>query len=772
MQLPSRRVLSLLMAGLILTPAAALAQSSTSKVEKVEKDEDALDRARRGQRNEVENFYRSQAQSELDFDAAWRIPERTIELPWAEVKLGAGYIVPVKPAELDEKDTAGQEVPERKYIGAVFLGDGSFEWTAPTPTEQWMLNFGLSELKIKTDELSKLDTDIAGGAVLFFNGRYRALLEEGGEAATLDSKQQKAVKGMWKSRADLFQSQMARMDTVDTYQGEERGFFVLDMATDTFKNKLPWLTYNTDPGAHEGNQLFVIKRYALNKDSLNSWDLGSWVSPELDAANTDRELAYLALHNPVDIQHYVMDMRVYRDNDVGEWGMAIDGSVEFEFLDDNQKMIAFDMAAEGENEQPIEVQNVTDTEGNLLPFLHKGGQLLVKLDRAYHKGETLKLHWKSDGLYIMTISQPPPSGGLDSQEAAGAVVKLQNFRVPNGAAWYPKMPGYGDLMTFDWTLRLPKPMVAATSGTLLEVRDEDKMNVHIIKATEPLTFPAIIFGRYSVHENDPDYSRGEVKIRVYTHPGMDKDAQSFLDEAQGIIAYYSALYGPYPYAELDLAQMPIGMGYAQAPAGLVQMTGETYVSKTDLVNLFGVSDPQLRDYFIPHELAHHWWGGKAGFGTTRDQWISETFAEFSAALYVEFRDQQKSGDPNDTSGYDNRMFEWKRQRRGDKVNRTAPLWVGYRAGPARAQASIYARGPLIMDMLRRNFGREAVVKAMYTYVEFCQKNMDLHGGNAITEDWQLVLEQVMKMGFDTFTKQFIKLNAEIPSPETGRKKKK
>ncbi len=144
--------------------------------------------------------------------------------------------------------------------------------------------------------------------------------------------------------------------------------------------------------------------------------------------------------------------------------------------------------------------------------------------------------------------------------------------------------------------------------------------------------------------------------------------------------------------------------------------------------------------------------------------MSETFAEFSAGLYVEFRDQQKLGDPHDTSGYDNRMDAWKRNRRGHKQDRTAPMWLpGTRSGNKRT-STWYARGPLTLDILRKNFGLENVLKAMRYYINFAQ---DHRGGFALTEDWEFMLEQAIPgVDFGEFVQQYIKGNASIDPKRT------
>jgi aminopeptidase N len=311
-------------------------------------------------------------------------------------------------------------------------------------------------------------------------------------------------------------------------------------------------------------------------------------------------------------------------------------------------------------------------------------------------------------------------------------------------------------------------MVAATSGTLVSMTEEGEFNLHVIKERTPVTFPAILFGRLSIIENDPDYDAGEYKIRLYVHPGFEKDAQSFIDEAAAVIRFYEARFGKYPFMELDIAQMPIGTGYAQAPAGLVQMDGYTYVSKTDLVNLYGANDRMLdiRDNFVPHEIAHEWWGHKAGWGSSRDQWISETFAEYSAALFIEERERQKSGEEDDISGYEDRKDRWGANGRlGHTFKRTGPVWIGNRVGERRT-SSIYARGPLVLDMLRQNLGKEVVLKMMYLWCELAAKNE----GRVVTEDLELILKKIVPaFDFAEFMRLYIKGNEPLPDDPKGSK---
>ena len=774
----------------IACTALALAACAALALPAVAEDtEDLLTRAKLEGKNALQIFYSAYTgDAELNPEAAIKVPAREIELPHGKLVLDGGWLIPIDPEAIDEADVPeGVEIPDRESVAAVYVGTGRFEWVPPNETERWMMNFHLSDIHPakKYHDLDVLDIAVADGIVIAYHGSWKELFAEGGEAGTPDGKTVDVARRLWRTRGDMFHGGMGRTATIDAFSDldeDTRSELVLDVDTDDVKGA-PAITYEiSDEKNDEGVSLIVLRRYALNKDSIEYWPLGSWFHPNVAGDRSDRELAHMRLEQDLDVTHYDMDMTVYKDANVGYWGMKVSGTMDLTIVADEVSILPLTMMNYGENEfdpnageesvQRLSGSNrvittaVTDGEDTPLEFMHNNHTLTVLLPRVYKKGETLQIKFNYHGLFIVTIKQPLPTGGLaDAGSVAG--VDIINYRVPNDYPWFPQNGSHSDGFTFDWTLRLPSPMLAATSGNLVGMTQEGKFNVHTISETTKVTFPAIIFGRFNVIENDPDYDKGEYKIRLYLHPGFEKEAQWFLDTSQGVIQFYEALFGPYPFQELDIAQMPIGIGYAQAPAGLVQMDGRTYMSKTDMAN-FGYSENALliRDNFIPHEIAHEWWGHKAGWGSSRDQWVSETFAEYAAALYIEEREKRKSGDEDDTSGYDDRKVRWGRDGRlGHTFTRTGPLWGGNRTGPRRT-STLYARGPLILDMLRQNFGKEAVVKVMFAWCELADQN----DGKVLTEDLQLVLEQVIPgVGFGEFMDMYIKGNEPLPDDPKMKK---
>jgi hypothetical protein len=105
----------------------------------------------------------------------------------------------------------------------------------------------------------------------------------------------------------------------------------------------------------------------------------------------------------------------------------------------------------------------------------------------------------------------------------------------------------------------------------------------------------------------------------------------------------------------------------------------------------------------PHEMAHQWWGHHIGWGTYRDPWLSEGFAEFSAVLtsqqthgmkkYVDYFDNAQKYLMNKWPG--NAYANWE----------AGPISMGYRLPAGSRQrgaysAVVYTKGAYVLHMLR------------------------------------------------------------------------
>jgi aminopeptidase N len=152
----------------------------------------------------------------------------------------------------------------------------------------------------------------------------------------------------------------------------------------------------------------------------------------------------------------------------------------------------------------------------------------------------------------------------------------------------------------------------------------------------------------------------------------------------------------------------------------------------------------------PHEVAHQWWGHTVGFNSGRDQWMSEGFADMSAALYLSFIER----DPKRfvTFWKDEHELLFERDAQGFRAIDASPLIMGYRAGNSRTGAGItrrliYPKGAYVLYMIRtmmfdRSSGDKLFKETMQDFVATYK------GKAATTEDFKAMIEKHMTASMD------------------------
>jgi hypothetical protein len=136
--------------------------------------------------------------------------------------------------------------------------------------------------------------------------------------------------------------------------------------------------------------------------------------------------------------------------------------------------------------RPVAVGLVADDAGNPLPYLHRWHQLLVVLPRPLAKGEKAVVHVKATEDTIIELTD-------------------RSYWIYTDSPWFPKIGGETGRYTFDWIVKVAKPMQAAGSGDLVRAWQEGNTNCNEWKSDLPVSLASFIFGEFKT--TDGEYKR-------------------------------------------------------------------------------------------------------------------------------------------------------------------------------------------------------------------------------------------------------------------------
>jgi len=307
---------------------------------------------------------------------------------------------------------------------------------------------------------------------------------------------------------------------------------------------------------------------------------------------------------------------------------------------------------------------------------------------------------RADNELLVLLSTPiRPNGAVEVEVVNEGEMALRfegdAYWVLGMWGWYPQGGLGAELPTFELSVRVPSSLEVFASGDTVSRTTEGEVTVLRTAFNHPIQNPVIVAGDYTVVSE----SKNGITCRVANYGGAKKDAaQRLINNFFSASQFYGELFGvPYPFKEVTIVELN-SWGYGQAPAGVIFLTKEAFDQiGSDEARAYSHA---INDRFV-HEVAHAWWGHVVKMNSFDEQWLEESIADYSSAVFlVAARGAGKKADRE--------LAEITRDWRSAAaiIGEGATVYLAnHLAGKADSDdeeryALLYAKGPLVLHSLR------------------------------------------------------------------------
>jgi aminopeptidase N len=293
--------------------------------------------------------------------------------------------------------------------------------------------------------------------------------------------------------------------------------------------------------------------------------------------------------------------------------------------------------------------------------------------------------------------------------------------------WIPSFDHPSAKATVTFTVTAPEPNQVVANGSLDRVENSGK-GVRTWTYNEKVPIPPycmiIAVGQFAKLEGGRPLS---IPLTYFVPPSDRKYALKGFSPAAPALRFFAQTVAPYPYEKLALIVGATRFGGMENSSAIVFTSSlldpfpNAKMSKT-----FGIREGIVD--VVAHEIAHQWFGDSVTESTWADLWLSEGFATYFSALFIQRNEgEQAFQDYMRQAG--ETCFRFEQRSRTPIFDRETEDLLKL------LNANSYQKGAWVLHMLRSSLGDEAFFHGIRDYYN-AHKN-----STASTEDLRAALEK-------------------------------
>ncbi len=487
----------------------------------------------------------------------------------------------------------------------------------------------------------------------------------------------------------------------------------------------PWYYYFFDPAGSESVQFYQFAKRQIGSPfyTLCRYPLGDYSAPNPES-----------------------DFRITRYN--GWMTIRKNGRVEADLGVDIYSGFREIKAVYFQLSPHATVERVTTIYGDSLFYIQEKNQqgLVVFSPDSTAQVDTLRLNFH----YAGDLMEPSRAGNLYLKETTH---------------WHPRL---GNLRRARYKIvyKYPQNRRLVTQGELLREWTEHNEKLSYYIQRTPVKAVIFSLGRFKSSTN---YGLDSLQIEVFGERSSSGSAfERIASNMAQSATFLSKKIHPYFRDYLRVVETPgtesqsfpgyiklSQLGFQQARAGVLE---------------------ELRN----HEMAHQWWGNDVGWRGYRDQWLSEAFAEYMAALIIKdamkrpdifkkivksWRDDLLRGGNVGVSLGMQRFGFSKAALTNSERMKAGPIALGYRLGqkaPIDYYLNVYEKGAYVLHMLRFIFSNDSSGSDEKFWQVLRAYREKYHDKNPATRDFVEIANQFADEDLTPFF-EFWLLNNQIPA---------